>query len=308
MNLAKIEKVDLREIFKNEASDFTTWLSEQDNLDLLGEEIGVVILHRETEASVGNFKVDILCEEAGSEEEGANNLIIIENQLEKTDYKHLGQLITYASGYDAKYIIWIVKEVREEHQKAIEWLNENTFEQVSFFLIKIELWKIENSNPAPKFEVVVKPNKWLKIQRENLNKQSQTSLAQFNFWTQLKSYLENKKIKCYTPQYKNYLNINIGGDKVHITLRLNSFDNFIGCELYFENNKDLYKTFYENKNVIEKDITDTLEWKDNKVSSIISVKKEVKNIFDENLFEENFKWIYDKFNLLKKIYEDYSNH
>ncbi|MCY4161999.1 MAG: hypothetical protein OXE77_09070 [Flavobacteriaceae bacterium] len=40
--------------------------------------------------------------------------IIIENQLEPTDTKHLGQLIVYASGFNASSVIWVVKDIKEE--------------------------------------------------------------------------------------------------------------------------------------------------------------------------------------------------
>ena len=117
---------------------------------MLSEDIGVDIKLTQTEANVGKFSVDIL-----AEEESSGRKIIIENQLEGTNHDHLGKIITYASGYGAEIIIWIVRDYREEHQKAVDWLNEHTDEYISFFLIRIELWQIGESNPAPKFEIVV---------------------------------------------------------------------------------------------------------------------------------------------------------
>jgi len=150
-NLAKLQKIDLRDVWGIEP-DFTNWLAQKENLDLLGEEIGVDIKPIKTEANVGQFKVDIL-----AEEESSGRKIIIENQLEDTNHDHLGKIITYASGYDAEIIIWVVRDVREEHQRAVEWLNEHTDEKTGYFLIKIELWQIGGSNPAPKFDVLVSP-------------------------------------------------------------------------------------------------------------------------------------------------------
>jgi len=60
-----------------------------------------------------------------AEEENTGKKIIIENQLEPTNHTHLGQIITYASGYDARVIVWVVKDVREEHRQAVDWLNEH---------------------------------------------------------------------------------------------------------------------------------------------------------------------------------------
>lgn len=115
MKLGKLAKVDLRDVWKHEASDFSKWLAEKENLDLLSDEIGIDISLIQTEANVGKFNVDIL-----AEEENTGRKIIIENQLEPTNHDHLGKLITYASGFDAEIIIWIVKDVRDEHKQAID--------------------------------------------------------------------------------------------------------------------------------------------------------------------------------------------
>ena len=143
-NLSKLNKIDLRNVWGHEASDFTSWLSQDENLRLLSDEIGVEIKLIQTEANVGKFSVDIL-----AEEENSGRKIIIENQLEDTNHDHLGKIITYASGYNANIVIWIVRDCHEEHQKAIDWLNEHTDENLSFFLLKLELWQIGKSDPAP---------------------------------------------------------------------------------------------------------------------------------------------------------------
>ena len=173
MKLGKLEKIkDLRSVWKHEANDFTKWLSEEENLNTLGEEIGIDIELISTEAKTGSFSTDILASESNT-----NNKIIIENQLESTDHDHLGKIITYASGHDAKTIIWIVKEVREEHRQAIDWLNEHTDEEINIFLCKIELWKIGNSEIAPKFQIVSSPNNWTKTVKKSAdNKKTSTDM------------------------------------------------------------------------------------------------------------------------------------
>src|SRR5947208_1681225 len=125
MALGKLKKVDVREQWKHEANDFTKWLSQEESLQLLGNEIGYDIVLLNTEAACGDFNVDIL-----AEEESTKKKIIIENQLEITDHDHLGKLITYASGHVASIAIWVVRDVREEHRKAVDWLNEHTDEDL----------------------------------------------------------------------------------------------------------------------------------------------------------------------------------
>lgn len=157
MKLGRIQQVELGEIWKDEAINFTNWLAKPENLDLLSEEIDIELSLIDTECNVGKFNIGIYAEEVNTDRR-----VIIENQLERTDHDHLGKLITCASGIDAEIIVWIVKEVLEEHQQAIDWLNENTDEKINFFAVRIEMWKIGNSEPAPKFHIISKPNIWNK--------------------------------------------------------------------------------------------------------------------------------------------------
>ena len=159
--LGKIEKIeDLRTIWKHEAHDFSKWLAQEENLALLSKAIGIDMVLKETESSVGSFSVDLF-----ASEEGTGRKIIIENQLEDTDHDHLGKIITYASGKGAEVIVWIVKRARDEHRQAIEWLNQHTDENIGFFLVEIELWRINDSLPAPKFTIIEKPNDWAKTMK-----------------------------------------------------------------------------------------------------------------------------------------------
>lgn len=157
--LGKIEKIeDLRTIWKHEATDFSKWLAEEENLQQLSEAIGIDISLEELESSVGDFNVDIY-----GTEEGTDRKIIIENQLEYTNHDHLGKIITYAAGKNAQIIVWVVKHARDEHRQAVDWLNNHTDETIGLFLVEVELWKICDSPVAPKFNVVAQPNNWAKV-------------------------------------------------------------------------------------------------------------------------------------------------
>lgn len=150
-----VEIKDLREVWPNEAHDFTPWLAE--NIGILGSALGIDIDVEETESSVGDFNVDIFASDADT-----GRRIVIENQLEDTDHNHLGKLITYASGKSAELVIWVVRHAREEHRAAIEWLNAHTDEGIGFVLCEIKLYRIGSSDPAPKFEIIEQPNDWAK--------------------------------------------------------------------------------------------------------------------------------------------------
>ncbi len=302
--LSTLKKIDLRDVWGHEAIDFTNWLSQEENLTLLSEEIGVDINLIQTEANVGKFNVDIL-----AEEDNTKRKIIIENQLEDTNHDHLGKIITYASGYDAEIIIWIVKDFREEHQKAIDWLNEHTDENISFFLIKLELWQIENSNPAPKFELVVSPNEWAKTIKSATknNELTETKLQQLEFWEQFKKYVQekDKKIKLRTPQPHHWYDVSIGNSDCHISLTVNSRDNNLGCELYISRNKDLYNFLLEKKSNLEKEVNEKIEWINAPVASRIKIKKEIKKLFDQENYENYFSYLYEKTILFQKVFSKY---
>jgi len=298
--ISKIKKVDLRKVWKNEAYDFTKWLAEEQNLSLLGEEIGIDIKLLEIESGVGTFNVDILAEEGDG-----GRKIVIENQLEKTNHDHLGKLITYASGYDANIIIWIFKEIREEHRKAIDWLNENTSEDFAFFGVKLEVWQIENSNLALKFQVISKPNEWSKTLKQR-NKFTDTKLKQLEFWNELKSFIqERKNVSLQTPRPQHWYNVSIGTSDAHIGLTINTRDNLLGCEIYINRNRDFFNYLKDNKLKIEKGLGYKLQWRESAVASRIIVYRDKSNIENKEKYEEFFTWFLEKILSFRKVFGEY---
>lgn len=209
MKIAKLNKVDLRQQWTHEARDFTRWLSEPDNLELLSNEIGIGIELVQIEANVGRYNVDIL-----AREENTGRKIIIENQLEITDHGHLGQLITYAAGHEAEFIIWLVREAREEHQQAVAWLNEHTDDKLNFFLVVVELYQIGNSDAAVKFSVVSRPNDWKKTVMGTGadGEQSETKSMQFDFWQRLREFASRQypELKLRKPAAHQWSDVSTG--------------------------------------------------------------------------------------------------
>ena len=154
-NLAKIERVDLREAWPNEARDFTPWLAA--NIGELGEALGMDLELQQTEAAVGGYSLDVLATDLNEDRP-----VIIENQLEATNHDHLGKLLTYAAGYDANVIVWLTCKFRDEHRAALDWLNQRTGDDTQFFGVVVELLRIDQSRLAPQFRMVATPNEWRK--------------------------------------------------------------------------------------------------------------------------------------------------
>jgi len=157
-DLGKLARVDPRTVWKHEALDFTPWLVE--HIDLLGEVLGLELEITDREHAVGDFSVDVLARDLGRDK-----VVVIENQLEQTDHTHLGQLITYAAGLEAGVIIWVSREVREEHRQALDWLNRGEGASTEYFGVVVELLQIDSSKPAVNFRVVASPNNWSRESR-----------------------------------------------------------------------------------------------------------------------------------------------
>lgn len=306
MKLEKLEKVDLRNVWKHEALDFTNWLAESENLTLLSDEIGVDISLIQTEAGVGKFSVDIL-----AEEEQTGRKIVIENQLETTDHDHLGKIITYASGFDAEIIIWIVREVRDEHKQAVDWLNEHTDEKINFFVIKMEVWQIGNSPYAPKFYVVSQPNDWAKaIKKTNAqpSKVSATGLLQLEFWEKFREFAQSKnsKIRLGKPYPQHWFDISLGTSNAHITLTASNQLGLISSEIYIPNSKQLFIRLDNLKEKIHLELGFELEWAElpNKKASRIKALKQV-NFSDVNQWEDYFFWLLEKTETFQWVFPKY---
>jgi len=161
-SIGRLTEVDIRQVWKNEAHDFTPWLL--DNSDVLGDALGMELDLREAEHSVGDFSLDLIGEEVNT-----GDKVIIENQLERSNHRHLGQLLTYAGGTDPAHIVWITDEFRDEHRAALDWLNERTDEATRFFGLEISAVQIGNSPVAPQFKVVASPNTWQKEVKASSN-------------------------------------------------------------------------------------------------------------------------------------------
>ena len=303
-NLGTLKKItDLRSIWPHEALNFTPWVAE--NVDLLADAVGLDITVDETESSVGDFNVDIYASETGTDRK-----IIIENQLEDTDHDHLGKLITYASGKGADVVIWVVKHAREEHKAAVEWLNNHTDDKIGFFLCEIKLFQIGDSQIAPAFTVVERPNDWTKEIRKTASANS-TQQQRLEYWQAFNDYaftdanfsrIFNKR----KPTTDHWMDFNIGSSACHIAVSQIQKRKAVDVELYINDDKELFKSLFAHKDEIEKNMEMELEWKElpERKASRILIEKTV-DLDDRATWPEQFDYIMDTCIKMKRAFKRY---
>jgi hypothetical protein len=305
--LGRLEKVELREAWNHEARDFTIWLAEEENITLLSDTIGIDIEVIKTEASVGLFNVDILAKDSNTD-----SLIIIENQLERTDHDHLGKIITYAAGHDAETIIWMVKDVRDEHRKAVEWLNNHLDEKINIFLIRIEIWRIGDSMPAPKFSIIESPNNWAKVIKGgpggSRNNITETKNIQLEFWTKLKEYGEDNysNLRYQSPRPQHWYTFSAGSSQYNILVTVSPRDKLLRAILNIKESEELYFNFANNKETIESNLGFSLNWLElpEKKSFRITIDKSV-DIYDRSTWEDAQKWALEKVEKMINVFGKY---
>jgi hypothetical protein len=305
-NIGRLTEVDVRDLWQHEQYDFSNWLAKESNLDYLNDILGLTLVEVDKEVYVGPYRCDLV-----AKDETSGVTVIIENQLEGTNHDHLGKIITYASGLDAKVIVWIVKEAKEEHRAAIEWLNNNTSESINFFLIEIHAYRIGSSDPAPKFEVVEKPNDFVKRSKvkttdNDLNKSQSERLV---FWEQFNQVLvsRGKPFNVRKATTDHWYDVAIGSSEAHIAIDLINKDGNIVVELYISNNKEVFDDLFSKREEIEQELGFNMTWDrlNNKKASRIKYYIQGLNFDDHSNYEELMRQAIDTAVKMREVFKKY---
>lgn len=288
MQLGKLERVELREVWKNEERDFSKWLATPDGIKLLGEAVGFEIEPVETESTVGRYYLDILAKVAGSEQ-----TVVIENQIEDSNHDHLGKLLTYAAGKDASCAIWIVKHARDEHRRAVEFLNETSKSSIGYFLLEIEAWKIGDSPAAPKFNVVEAPNNWAREIRDEAAKDSEISLTYQRFWTAFCDYANadakfRKNFNLRKPAKQNWMDFSIGRSGLWLSANVSDWHKRIRVALVMAVDYAGRDKVLARKDVIREEMGEQFAEGEGSMKTF-SILRDF-DIADESKWNEAFAW------------------
>ena len=304
VELSKIERVELREIWPKEADDFTPWMAE--NLSQLGEALGLELELQERESSVGTFSLDLLVRDIGNDRPG-----IIENQLTATDHTHLGQILTYAAGHEAGTIVWIAKEFRDEHRAALDYLNSRTGEDTEFFGVVVEVWKIDDSRPAVKFDLVVTPNEWRK---ERVGKPEDGKTPEINekyrtFFQPLIDTLREKGFARATKASgRNWFNTGAGFAKVEYWVEFAGSKGKVRVQVYIgrerEWNKRLFDQLENHKEDIESKLGESLSWErlNHRDACRIALYRDGR-IDDEYMLDDIREWAIEWMLAFRRVFE-----
>lgn len=306
ISLGKLKEVNIRDVWQHEQYDFSKWLSLPENIQELGDTIGLSLTDVETEKFVGGYRCDIICKD---EITGKN--VLIENQLEPSNHDHLGKIITYASGLDAAVVVWIVQEAREEHASAIEWLNKHTGDDLAFFLIEIHAFTIGDSKPAPQFRIIQQPNEFAKMVKE-ISKNTELNDSQtyrLEFWNMFNNVIEErgKPFNKHKPSTDHWYTVAIGSSKCHISIDLVNKENRIRISLWIPNNKELFDKLSVEKENIEEEANFQFEWDrlDGKKSSLIYTYIKGLDFENQGNYKDLMNQIIDYVILFKKVFKKY---
>jgi len=302
--LSKIKRLNLRDVWAKEASDFTPWLAE--NIEELGEALGMDLELEAKEASVGDFSLDLLAKDLGT-----NRMVIVENQLTQTDHDHLGKLLTYAAGFGASVVIWVAASIREEHRQALEWLNQRTDTDTEFFGVVVEVLQIDDSKPAYNFKPIVFPNEWQKSKRSQAaGSVSSKGEAYRQYYQPLIDELREKHkfTGARVAQPQNWYAFSSGVSGINVSAVFSGKDT-ARVELYidlrdFEVNKTLFDWLHDQKDTIEKKCGFPLQWErlDEKRASRIAVSRSGSIESSAEDLEQIRKWQIERLLIFKKVF------
>ena len=292
--LGQLASVEVRRLWPHEAADFTPWLAREENMSMLGVALGLELEAESTEVAVGPYSADILARDS------AGNYVVVENQLAKTDHDHLGKSITYAAVLGARSVVWVAPEFTDEHRKALDWLNDNTTEEVSFYGVQVELWSIDNSRPAVRFNVVSRPAEI--VRQATARKSGELSDArrlQLAWWTAFREALVASKLvgSTQTPRAQYWYEVALGRSGVYLSNTANTYDGRIGVRVYLHGKSggdSALEQLSAEREAIEREVGHALQWNPNPQNrdKVIAIYRDV-DLTDRKRWDEHIDWMLD---------------
>ncbi len=308
MELATIKEVKPRDVWANEATEFTPWLAKETSLALLSDVVSMNLELVSREEKMDGGRADLVCIDSDTQRR-----VIIENQLEKTDPDHLGRILSYASALDANTVIWIATEFDEQYRATLDWLNRATSEDFNFFGIEIHCLQIDDSKPAPQFKVIVSPNGWqkqVKASQRNDEQLTETKILQQEYWQGFIDFMKANPSKQFHTQKalpQHWMNIAIGRSGFKLSITVNSVKNELSVQFVIDDDMDKaifdkIEAEYKEKSLAA--ISPELDWRrlDGKKVSITLLANAF-NFKDKATRNEQYAWFKETCGTLIKFFQ-----
>jgi hypothetical protein len=299
----ELQPVELRQCWPDEARDLTPWVAGEQGLKLLGQAIGVELSCENCEVPVGPFSADILARDLTT-----NSLVVIENQLERTNHDHFGKTLTYAAVLGASAVVWVARVFTEEHRKALEWLNDLTRGDLQLYGVELQVWRIGQSAPAPRFEVVCSPNELVQAAaRARDSEASPTKQLQFEFWSAVRDALKQtgQFASLQTPRGQYWFDIALGRSYMNLSLTANTFDERVGLRIYLGGRvaNAALQQLEPQRQEIEAELGERLEWNPHpeKSDKVIRLTRDA-DIADRSKWPEIIQWLTQRAVSFKEVF------
>lgn len=302
----RLVSLPAREVWGDEARVFTPWLAR--HLDLLADALQLSELELQgIEVIVGDFRLDILANDT------TGDPVVIENQFGRTDHGHLGQLISYvASQNRPATTIWVAEQFKDSHRAAIDWLNASTSEEYNFFAVEIEALKIGDSEAAPFFNVVAKPNSWTKAARSvaaaSAAADQGSPRVRLAYWAAFAEYLRTNDDSFFIRRENrdHWFEFPIGRGGVAISATISTLKQRIGVELYFHRDpqKLAIRSLMNIRDTIEREFGGPLDWQElpTKRASRIATFLEGVDPADPSQYPHLHAWMLDNMQRFRRVF------
>lgn len=302
-NFHELKPDNLRNHWDDEQKDFTPWLS--DNIHYLENALGLNLEVIDVERNIGRYSLDLLVKDTNS-----NRDVVVENQLENSDHKHLGQSLAYASGVDADVVVWIASDFYDEHKDTIQWLNENSEKGVDLFAIRLEVWRIDDSEPAVRLNPVVQPSEWKDRVKETEEELTETEELRLNFWSGLRDEIKSRDtdLSVRKPTKYTWYGQPMGRQDVKMEFWVHVNDEWIDTKLVIED-RELFETLKKEKEEINTQLSGDPEWQpptEDRKRGHIMVEKDV-DIWKEHNWPEYYNWFIETGEKYREVFYDRIN-
>lgn len=305
----ELEPQDARDYWAHEAREFTPWLAEQirsEDVSHLEDVLGLDLEVTETEKSVGRYSVDILAEVVDD-----GRQVVIENQLSASDHDHLGKCIAYAAGLDANIIVWVSPKFNDEHRDAFQWLNKNSREGVDLFAVRLEVWKIGESQPAVRLNPIEDPSEWKEKAKRSKGELSETKQLQEEYWTKFRDLITERDtpLSQRKPKPQHWFNNPIGHSGFKLQFTVNTVEDNLYCQLIIKDDAEAYQALEAQKEEIESALGEELIWSPPEEAqgdsnrSKISLRRSGR-LTDEEAWDDYHEWMIDRGERFHDIFYD----